>query len=230
MTEEKTKEIICHGCQEPGHTRRAHMNGSKNVIGRKAQSGGDSGAWCSAHRNSLHSYEGCYRRERRCQRRPRSRPSGCAHCPHSSAKKKGPSAQDGAFDSTVNHKDYDGGLSFSANSCPGQFVPNSGDATLLTDSGATETFLDDQLFPGIKDRIKEHTDLKKSKSIVTAGGHELQGTGTGVISCVARDEEGNRRPARLQGKTLPDLDATSTHPHHSCRTESSLSSRPETHT
>lgn len=43
------------------------------------------------------------------------------------------------------------------------------------------------------------------KLIVVAGGAELHGTGTAIISCVARDDNRNRHPAHLRGMIVSGL-------------------------
>lgn len=42
-------------------------------------------------------------------------------------------------------------------------------------------------------------------TVITAGRHELQGTGTEIISCFVRDKKGNRRPVLLQGISVSGL-------------------------
>lgn len=53
--------------------------------------------------------------------------------------------------------------------------------TMLVDSGATEHFLGDELFPDLKDRLDNPTQLNVLETIITAGNRNLLGTMTGTI-------------------------------------------------
>ena len=61
---------------------------------------------------------------------------------------------------------------------PGRFTPSAKGATLLVDSGASESFLDDELIPDLKTRMREFKTLSTPREITTAGKHTLYGIGT----------------------------------------------------
>ena len=69
---------------------------------------------------------------------------------------------------------------------PGRFTPSAKGATLLVDSGVSESFLDDELIPDLKTRMREFKTLSTPREITTAGKHTLHGIGTGIISFTIR--------------------------------------------
>ncbi|CAN0521622.1 unnamed protein product, partial [Scytosiphon promiscuus] len=82
---------------------------------------------------------------------------------------------------------------------------NSSGATLLVDSGASETFFDDALIPGLKYGMREYKELKVPKTIVAAGKNTLQGIATGVVHCIVKHQHGDQLPVHLQGLIVPGL-------------------------
>ena len=62
-------------------------------------------------------------------------------------------------------------------------MPTSTGATLLVDTGATETMLDNRLIPGLKVIMQEYRGLAKPKAITVGGNRELKGTATGLVHC-----------------------------------------------
>ena len=56
-----------------------------------------------------------------------------------------------------------------------RFTPSTKCATLLVDSGASESFLYDDLIPGLKERMREFKELSTPKEITTAGKHTIYG-------------------------------------------------------
>ena len=77
---------------------------------------------------------------------------------------------------------------------PGRFTPSAKGATLLVDSGASESFLDDELIPDLKTRMRDFKTLSTPREITTAGKHTLHGIGTGIISFTIRDNHGTQLP------------------------------------
>ena len=78
-------------------------------------------------------------------------------------------------------------------------------ATLLVDSGASESFLDDELVPGLKERMREFKELSTPKEITTAGKHTIYGVDTGIISFAIRDSHGAQLPVNLRALVVPGL-------------------------
>lgn len=177
-TTSSSAEIVYHLCKEPGHIK------NKKVKESKRNSGGGSGKWCSFHRSSTHSNDECYMQGAERPAKALSACTKCTHCNHSSTKErsstqaaqpstKDSSTQEGIFDFTKDNEDFDGGFMFNAFGDVRRFAPNADGATLLIDTGASETFLDDELIPGLKDRMKEYKDLNMPKVILVAGGTEI---------------------------------------------------------
>ena len=77
------------------------------------------------------------------------------------------------------------------------FQPNSNEMTTLVNSGATKHVLDDELIPGLKDRMMNPTLLDVPKTIITAGIRKLLGTMTGTINGTITDETGRTHRAHF---------------------------------
>ena len=88
---------------------------------------------------------------------------------------------------------------------PGHFTPSAKGATLLVDSGASESFLDDELIPDLKTRMREFKTLSTPREITTAGKHTLHGIGTGIISFTIRDNHGTQLPVNMRALVVPGL-------------------------
>ena len=107
-----------------------------------------------------------------------------------------------------NSDDFDGGFMYAAG-MPGRFTPSAKGATLLVDSGASESFLDDELIPDLKTRMREFKTLSTPREITTAGKHTLHGIGTGIISFTIRDNHGTQLPVNMRALVVPDSAETS---------------------
>ena len=88
---------------------------------------------------------------------------------------------------------------------PGRFTSSAKGATLLVDSGASESFLDDELIPDLKTRMREFKTLSTPREITTAGKHTLHGIGTGIISFTIRDNHGTQLPVNMRALVVPGL-------------------------
>lgn len=64
--------------------------------------------------------------------------------------------------------------------------PDADRATLLIDSGASSTFLDPEIVPGLQDKVRAYKDLENRKLIETASNQALFGTGTGIVHSLSR--------------------------------------------
>ena len=88
---------------------------------------------------------------------------------------------------------------------PGRFTPSAKGATLLIDNGASESFLDDELIPDLKTRVREFKTLSTPREITTAGKHTLHGIGTGIIYFTIRDNHGTQLPVNMRALVVPGL-------------------------
>ncbi|CAN0415009.1 unnamed protein product, partial [Pylaiella littoralis] len=164
MTVATSPDIICHICKERGHKKwrcpqlkdaEKDAKESKEKSGgglgeREGKSGGCSRKWCSVHRTGTHNDDECYEQG---GKRPGQALSACTQCAQCSGTKKDNSTQGEEQKSSEDREEFDAGFMFTATRDARTFVPDAEGATLLIDSGATETFLDDQLIPGLKDRM-----------------------------------------------------------------------------
>ena len=100
--------------------------------------------------------------------------------------------------------DFDGGFMFTATATR-RFTPSTKGAALLVDRGAPESFLDDELIPGLKERMREFKELSTPKEITTAGKHAIYGVSTGIISFTIGDSYGAQLPVNLRALLVPGL-------------------------
>ena len=86
-----------------------------------------------------------------------------------------------------------------------RFTPSTKGATLLVDSGVSESFLDGELIPGLKERMREFKELSTPKEITTAGKHTVYGVGTSIISFTICDSHGAQIPVNFRALVVPGL-------------------------
>ena len=205
-------DVYCFKCKERGHTKR-------NCPKFEPRTKSDGAAkWCSFHRTTSYSDEECYSQG---ATRPNKRASvsfacaSCAHCfsgKNKSTADKTAAAKDKAspdiekpvINFAGSNNDFDGGFMFTA-AATRRFTPSTKGAPLLVDSGASESFLDDELTPGLKERMREFKEPSTPKEITTAGKHTIYGVGTGIISFTIRDSHGAQLPLNLRALVVPDL-------------------------
>ena len=174
MTPETSTDhgVYCFKCKECGHTKR-------NCPKFKPRTKPDRAAkWCSVHRTISHSDEECFSQE---ATRPNKRASvslACASCARCSlgnnkstadttAAAKGNESSDSekpVINFAGSNNDFDGGFMLTA-AATRRFTPSTKGATLLVDSGASESFLEDELIPELKERMREFKELSTPKEI-----------------------------------------------------------------
>ena len=108
------------------------------------------------------------------------------------------------IDFAGSNNDFDGGFMFTA-AATRRFTPSTKGATLLVDSGASESFLDDELISGLKEMMREFKELSTPKEITNAGKHTIYGVGTGIISFIIRNSHGAQLPVNLRALVVPGL-------------------------
>ena len=199
------QDIICYWCKNRGHSKKD----CPKFKSRTKPAG--AAKWCSVHRTTTHRNEECYSQG---ATRPTKNASvspartNCRHC--ASADSKEPTVDNtepSHSDEPIIHfagscDDFDGGFMYAAG-MPGRFAPSAKGATLLVDSGASESFLDDELIPDLKTRMREFKTLSTPREITTAGKHT--GIGTGIISFTIRDNHGTQLPVNMRALVVPGL-------------------------
>lgn len=205
-TERKRAGVICHKCHEEGHIRR---NCPKNKGKQKQGAGGGSGKFCSVHKSTTHSDDKCYSQG---AKRPEKTPekanafSSCAQCTHCSVGGQQASTEKPAIDFTVTTEEFDRGLVFTSISMAGRkFTPDADRATLFIDSGASNTFLDPEIIPGLQDKMMEYRDFEKPMPIETAGDNTIFGTATGIVHCTVQDSNRDHLPVHLRAMVVPGI-------------------------
>ena len=199
-------------CKERGHTKR---NCPKFKPGTKSDG---AAKWCSVRRTTSHRDEECYSQGATRLNKKASVSlvgASCAHCSSGNNKptadttaaakdKESPDSEKPVINFTGSNNDFDGGFMFIA-AATRRFTPSTKGATLLVDSGASESFLDDERIPGLKERMREFKELSTPKEITTAGKHPIYGVGTGIISFTTRDSHGAQLPVNLRALVVPGL-------------------------
>ena len=205
-------DVYCFKCKKREHTKR-------NCPKFEARAKPDGAAkWCSIHRTTSHSSEECYSQG---AARPNTKTSvslafaSCAHCSSGNNKSsadttaavkdnESPDSEKPVINFAGSNNDFDGGFMFTA-AATRRFTPSTKGATLLVDSGASESFLDDELIPGLKERMREFKGLSTPKEITTAGKHTIYGVGTGIISFTIRDSHGAQLPVTPRALVVQGL-------------------------
>ena len=201
------QDIICYWCKNRGHSKKD----CPKFKSRTKPAG--AAKWCSVHRTTTHRNEECYSQGATRPTKNASVSLACTNCRHcTSADSKEPTVDNtepSHSDKPVinfagSSDDFDGGFMYAAG-MPGRFTPGAKDATLLVDSGASESFLDDELIPDLKTRMREFKTLSTPREITTAGNHTLHGIGTGIISFTIRDNHGTQLPVNMRALVVPGL-------------------------
>ena len=201
------QDIICYWCKNRGHSKKD----CPKFKSRTKPAG--AAKWCSVHRTTTHRNEECYSQG---ATRPTKNASvslactNCGHCTSADSKEltvdnTEPSHSDKpVINFAGSSDDFDGGFVYAAG-MPGRFTPSAKGATLLVDSGASESFLDDELIPDLKTRMREFKTLSTPREITTAGKHTLHGIGTGIISFTICDNHGTQLPVNMRALVVPGL-------------------------
>ena len=84
-----------------------------------------------------------------------------------------------------------------------RIAPNT--LTMLVGSGASRHYCDDELHPGIKDKLLSYKPLERPHKIVTAGRQVLLGTATGTVSGKVIDTGSNKHKVNREGLIVPGL-------------------------
>ena len=207
-------DVYCFKCKERGHTK-------KNCPKFKPRTKPDGAAkWCLIHRTTSHSDEECYSQVATRPNKKASVSLACANCAHCSSGNKKSTADTTAvakdnespdsekpINFAGNNNDFGRGFMFTA-AATRRFTPSTKGATLLVDSGASESFLDDELIPGLKEKTRDFKELSTPKEITTAGKHTIYGVGTGIISFTIRDSHGAQLPVNPARWLYQTSDAT----------------------
>ena len=201
------QDIICYWCKNRGHSKKD----CPKFKSRTKPAG--AAKWCSVHRTTTHRNEECYSQGATRPTKNASVSLACTNCRHcTSADSKEPTVdntESSHSDKPVinfagSSDDFDGGFMYAAG-MPGRFTPSAKGATLLVDSGASESFLDDELIPDLKTRMREFKTLSTPREITTAGKHTLHGIGTVIISFTIRDNHGTHLPVNMRALVVLGL-------------------------
>ena len=199
------QDIICYWCKNREHSKKD----CPKFKSRTKPAG--AAKWCSVHRTTTHRNEECYSQGATRPTKNANVSLACTNCRHcTSADSKEPTVDNtepSHSDKPVinfagSSDDFDGGFMY-ATGIPGRLTPSAKDATLLVDSGASESFLDDELIPDLKTRMREFKTLSTPRDITTAGKHTLHGIGTGTISFTIRDSHGTQLPVNMRALVVP---------------------------
>ena len=77
--------------------------------------------------------------------------------------------------------------------------------SVMADSGASGHCFDDALIPGLRYRLENYQELAIRRWITTAGGHQLEGTGQGLLRGHIIDAQGVQRLIQISALIVPGL-------------------------
>ena len=201
------QDTICYWCKIRGHSKKDCLKFKSRTKPAGAAK------WCSVHRTTTHRNEECYSQGATRPTKNASVSLACTNCRHcTSADSKEPTvdntepshSDEPIINFAGSSDDFDGGFMYAAG-MPGRFTPSAKGATLLVDSGASESFPDDELISDLKTRMREFKTLSTPREITTAGKHTLHGIGTGFISFTIRDNHGTQLPVNMRALVVPGL-------------------------
>ncbi|CAN0087420.1 unnamed protein product, partial [Ectocarpus sp. 6 AP-2014] len=176
MATTASEQETCFGCGEKGHIRRNCPQRRGKGRQRKTKPAGAT-KWCSVHFTTKHSAEECYEQgAKRPIKSDSTAFSACAHCAHCSSTSdrkelttaKEASTTKAAIDFSADGDESDEGFMYAITHKGKEVVANAEGVTLLVDTGATETMLDDRLIPHLKEIMWEYKELAKPKAITVA--------------------------------------------------------------
>ena len=197
-------DVYCFKCKERAHTKR-------NCTKFKPRTKLDGAAnWCSVHRTTSHSDEEWYSQGARRPNKKASVSLACvsyAHCSSGNNKStadttaaaqdnESPDSEKSVINFAGSNNDFDDSFMSTATATR-RFAPSTKGATLLVDSCASESFLDDELIPGLKENMREFKELSTPKEVTTAGKHTIYVVGTSIISFTIRVSHGTQLKAGL---------------------------------
>ena len=224
MTAETT---TCNHCGQGGHLTRNfwkkrdednqsgsggnhHDNKRKNKksFGKKGGSKtGSKGAagqkWCSVHKTTVHSDDKCY-----AQGAPRPKRGGVNLASAVLTASSPPVNDDDNAPSLNFNDDFDKGCARSAvTTANGGRISglNSENFTMLVDSGASDHFVDEELVPGLRQRMRGLKILDEPKPIETAGNKKCFATAQGNICGHIINPSGKPIPVRIFASLVPEM-------------------------
>ena len=77
--------------------------------------------------------------------------------------------------------------------------------SVMVDSGASGHYFDDALIPGLRYRLDNYQELAIRRYITTAGGHQLEGAGQGLLRGHIIDAQGVQRLIQISVLIVPGL-------------------------
>ena len=77
--------------------------------------------------------------------------------------------------------------------------------SVMVDSGASGHYFDDALIPGLRYRLDNYQELAIRRWITTAGGHQLEGAGQGLLRGHIIDARGVQRLIQISALIVPGL-------------------------
>ena len=77
--------------------------------------------------------------------------------------------------------------------------------SVMVDSGASSHYFDDALIPRLRYRLENYQDLAIRRYITTAGGHQLEGAGQGLLRGHIIDPQGVQRLIQISVLIVPSL-------------------------
>ena len=78
-------------------------------------------------------------------------------------------------------------------------------ATMIVNRGASDSLLDDELIPRLRNSMRKYEKLNRPKTIAAFRNEKVFATATGIIWEYIKDQTGQRIPVRISGMFVPRL-------------------------
>ena len=190
----------CYNCQKFGHIKRDCTNSKEE---RSATQN-----WYSLHNPTTHSDAECNAQNGK--HNTDNKPQGEVQSAHTATESTATEEEDD-FGYAFVTSGWTPSAEFQETAQPTERRESSADTlrlapkalTMLVDSETSGHYFDDELHPGLKDKLLNYKPLERPHKILTAGRHVLPGTATGTISGKIIDTDGNKHPVEHAGLVAP---------------------------
>ena len=178
-TTKGSRKVRCYNCQEFGHMQRDCTNSKKKRS--------DTPKWCSLHNSTTHCDAECNAQKEK--HNTENQPQGEVQSAHTATESTATGEEDD-FGYAFVTAGWTPSAEFQETAQPTEKRETSADTprlapktlTMLMDSETSGHYFDDELHPGLKDKLLNYKPLEKPHKILTAGQHVLPGTATGTVS------------------------------------------------
>ena len=195
------ESLSVFNCNKPGH-RKSECLHLKDESSVPAAAGGAKTKWCPKHRSSTDRDAECHTKNKWCSKH-RSTTHSDAECKgqwnkrHDTSGNVAKHSTESPPTPTVPEVEL-GGFSFVATPRTNK-APQPDTLLLLVDSGSSDHYFEDTIFPGLENLMFSVEMLETPRNNSTAGNNTLLGTRTGVLPGTVVDKDGRKHSVQIPG-------------------------------